>query len=55
LKDYAEKLKKQRIDFQMRIGLNTGLVVLAKIANRSYRAQTTDLINWALRVMQMVW
>ena len=31
LRDYAQKLKKQGIEFHIRIGLNTGLVIVGKI------------------------
>jgi tetratricopeptide (TPR) repeat protein len=52
LKTYAEKLKKQGIDFKMRIGLNTGLVVVGKIGDDLTMEYTAmgDTVNLASRM-----
>jgi class 3 adenylate cyclase/tetratricopeptide (TPR) repeat protein len=52
LRRYAEKLKKQGIDFKMRIGLNTGLVVVGKIGDDLTMEYTAmgDTVNLASRM-----
>jgi len=55
LKKYAEKLKKDGIDFKMRIGLNTGLVVVGKIGDDLTMEYTAmgDTVNLASRMESM--
>jgi class 3 adenylate cyclase/tetratricopeptide (TPR) repeat protein len=52
LKEYSEKLKVQGIDFNMRIGLNTGLVVVGKIGDDLTMEYTAmgDTVNLASRM-----
>jgi tetratricopeptide (TPR) repeat protein len=52
LREYSEKLKKQGIDFNMRIGLNTGLVVVGKIGDDLTMEYTAmgDTVNLASRM-----
>jgi class 3 adenylate cyclase/tetratricopeptide (TPR) repeat protein len=52
LRDYAQKLKKQGIEFHMRIGLNTGLVVVGKIGDDLTMEYTAmgDTVNLASRM-----
>jgi class 3 adenylate cyclase/tetratricopeptide (TPR) repeat protein len=52
LRDYSEKLKVQGIDFNMRIGLNTGLVVVGKIGDDLTMEYTAmgDTVNLASRM-----
>ena len=52
LKGYSEKLKKQGIDFNMRIGLNTGLVVVGRIGDDLTMEYTAmgDTVNLASRM-----
>jgi predicted ATPase/class 3 adenylate cyclase len=52
LKKYAEKLKKDGIDFKMRIGLNTGLVVVGRIGDDLTMEYTAmgDTVNLASRM-----
>jgi class 3 adenylate cyclase/tetratricopeptide (TPR) repeat protein len=55
LKDYAGKLKKDGIDFKMRIGLNTGLVVVGRIGDDLTMEYTAmgDTVNLASRMESM--
>jgi len=52
LREYSEKLKKQGIDFNMRIGLNTGLVVVGRIGDDLTMEYTAmgDTVNLASRM-----
>jgi class 3 adenylate cyclase/tetratricopeptide (TPR) repeat protein len=52
LRKYAEKLKKDGIDFKMRIGLNTGLVVVGRIGDDLTMEYTAmgDTVNLASRM-----
>jgi len=52
LKRYSEKLKVQGIDFNMRIGLNTGLVVVGRIGDDLTMEYTAmgDTVNLASRM-----
>ena len=52
LREYAQKLKKQGIEFHMRIGLNTGLVVVGKIGDDLTMEYTAmgDTVNLASRM-----
>jgi len=52
LREYSEKLKKKGIDFNMRIGLNTGLVVVGKIGDDLTMEYTAmgDTVNLASRM-----
>jgi predicted ATPase/class 3 adenylate cyclase len=52
LREYAQKLKKQGTEFQMRIGLNTGLVVVGKIGDDLTMEYTAmgDTVNLASRM-----
>jgi predicted ATPase/class 3 adenylate cyclase/ribosomal protein L40E len=52
LRRYAEKLKKDGIDFKMRIGLNTGLVVVGRIGDDLTMEYTAmgDTVNLASRM-----
>jgi len=52
LREYAQKLKKQGIDFNMRIGLNTGLVVVGRIGDDLTMEYTAmgDTVNLASRM-----
>jgi len=52
LKEYSEKLKKQGIDFNMRTGLNTGLVVVGRIGDDLTMEYTAmgDTVNLASRM-----
>jgi len=52
LREYAQKLKKQGIEFNMRIGLNTGLVVVGKIGDDLTMEYTAmgDTVNLASRM-----
>jgi class 3 adenylate cyclase/tetratricopeptide (TPR) repeat protein len=52
LREYSEKLKVQGIDFNMRIGLNTGLVVVGKIGDDLTMEYTAmgDTVNLASRM-----
>ncbi|MFQ5874022.1 MAG: adenylate/guanylate cyclase domain-containing protein, partial [Dehalococcoidia bacterium] len=56
LKRYAEELKREQgIEFQMRIGLNTGLVVVGKIGDDLTMEYTAvgDTVNLAARIEQL--
>jgi class 3 adenylate cyclase/tetratricopeptide (TPR) repeat protein len=52
LREYAQKLKRQGIEFHMRIGLNTGLVVVGKIGDDLTMEYTAmgDTVNLASRM-----
>ena len=52
LREYSERLKKQGIDFSMRIGLNTGLVVVGRIGDDLTMEYTAmgDTVNLASRM-----
>ena len=52
LRGYSEKLKRQGIDFNMRIGLNTGLVVVGRIGDDLTMEYTAmgDTVNLASRM-----
>jgi len=52
LKDYAEKLRKDDIEFKMRIGLNTGLVVVGRVGDDLTMEYTAmgDTVNLASRM-----
>ena len=52
LRDYAQKLKQRGIEFNMRIGLNTGLVVVGKIGDDLTMEYTAmgDTVNLASRM-----
>ena len=52
LTEYSDKLKKQGIDFNMRIGLNTGLVVVGRIGDDLTMEYTAmgDTVNLASRM-----
>ena len=52
LREYSEKLKVQGIDFNMRIGLNTGLVVVGRIGDDLTMEYTAmgDTVNLASRM-----
>ena len=52
---YAEQLKKRNIDFAMRIGLNTGLVVVGRIGDDLTMEYTAvgDTVNLASRMQTM--
>jgi len=52
LSEYSEKLRKQGIDFNMRIGLNSGLVVVGKIGDDLTMEYTAmgDTVNLASRM-----
>jgi class 3 adenylate cyclase/tetratricopeptide (TPR) repeat protein len=52
LREYSATLKKQGIDFKMRIGLNTGLVVVGKIGDDLTMEYTAmgDTVNLASRM-----
>jgi class 3 adenylate cyclase/tetratricopeptide (TPR) repeat protein len=55
LRGYAEKLRKDGIEFSMRIGLNTGLVVVGKIGDDLTMEYTAmgDTVNLASRMETM--
>jgi len=52
LREYSEKLKKQGIEFSMRIGINTGLVVVGRIGDDLTMEYTAmgDTVNLASRM-----
>jgi class 3 adenylate cyclase/tetratricopeptide (TPR) repeat protein len=52
LRDYAEKMKKDGIEFKMRIGLNTGVVVVGRIGDDLTMEYTAmgDTVNLASRM-----
>lgn len=52
LREYSEKLKKDGIDFKMRIGVNSGLVVVGKIGDDLTMEYTAmgDTVNLASRM-----
>ncbi|MFB0522011.1 MAG: adenylate/guanylate cyclase domain-containing protein [Desulfatiglandales bacterium] len=55
LRDYAEQVKEKGIEFEMRIGLNTGLVVLGRIGEDLTMEYTPmgDTVDMASRMMHI--
>lgn len=55
MKEYALKLKKRNIEFKLRLGLNTGLVIVGKIGDDLAMEYTAigDTVNLASRMLSL--